>query len=163
MRNVKKNALQTLSVTVLLVAAIVGGCKDDQAKNNPGPAATQPAPATTGKQDHKDGDEHPDAVVLGTQTLGGLQLKATQDEPIKPGGEGAFDLLITGGQKPKAVRFWVGMESGEGSAKAKAEEENENNWHTHVEIPNPLPPGSKFWVEVEPQSGQKLKASFDLK
>jgi hypothetical protein len=160
MRNMKKTA-----VTVLLTAVVLGGCKDDaqQAKNN-APPATQPGtPAGAGTKDgQKDGD-HPNAVVLGTQTAGGLQLKATQDEPIKAGGEGAFDLLITGGPKPKAVRFWVGVENGEGSAKAKADEETADNWHTHVEVPNPLPPGSKFWAEVEPQTGQKFKVSFDLK
>jgi hypothetical protein len=32
-----------------------------------------------------------------------------------------------------------------------------------VEVPNPLPPGSKFWAEVEPQVGDKFKVSFDLK
>ena len=168
MRNFR-NLSQTAAVAVVLTAGTFVGCKDDadQARNDnkPAPAATQSgAPAGAGAKDgQKDGGDHPNAVVLGTQTAGGLQLKATQDEPIKAGGEGAFHLLITGGAKPKAVRFWVGVEGGEGSAKAKAEEEGADNWHTHVEVPNPLPPGSKFWAEVEPQSGQKFKVSFDLK
>src|ERR687889_589182 len=87
---------------------------------------------------------------------------ATPAAPVKPGGEGAFDVVITGG-KPKAVRFWVGTESAEGSVKAKADEESTDNWHTHAEVPDPLPPGSKFWVEVEPSTGEKFTRSFDLK
>ncbi len=55
------------------------------------------------------------------------------------------------------------LESAEGSVKAKAEEEATDNWHTHAEVPDPLPPGSTFWVEVEPQIGELFKASFDLK
>lgn len=34
-------------------------------------------------------------------------------------GEGAFDLVITGG-KLNPVRFWVGTENADGSVKAKA-------------------------------------------
>ena len=99
------------------------GCKE-QTANAPAPApATQPSTQPAGT--HKD-DEHANRIELGTRTLGGLQLKATQDEPIKPGGEGAFDLLVTG-PKPRAVRFWVGLESAEGSAKAKADEETPGN------------------------------------
>src|SRR5687767_5289001 len=109
----KRSLTPALVLTGLFTLA---GCKEEAA-NTPAPTpATQAATQPAGAQ-HKD-DEHPNAVVLGTKTVGGLQLKATQDEPIKPGGEGAFDLLVTG-PKPKAVRFWVGIESGEGSAKAK--------------------------------------------
>lgn len=156
--------------TVLTSAALLGGCKDDTQTTGgqpPGTSqATRPAP-TAGEHPHTDGDEHegddhPDRVELGTKTIGGLTLKAMQNEPVNPGGEGAFDLVITGG-KPKAVRFWVGTEDGEGSVKAKAEEETPDNWHTHVEVPDPLPPGSKFWAEVEPTTGEPFTVSFDLK
>ena len=99
---------------------------------------------------------------MGEKTVDGLKLIATMDEAVKPGGEGAFDLVITGG-KPKAVRFWVGTESAEGSVMAKADEETTDNWHTHAEVPNPIPPGSKFWAEVEPPTGETFKVSFDLK
>lgn len=87
---------------------------------------------------------------------------ATTDGPIKPGGEGAFDVAITG-SKPKVVRFWVGTEDAKGSVKAKADEETPGNWHTHTEVPDPLPLGSKFWVEVEPAAGEPFTASFDLR
>ena len=93
---------------------------------------------------------------------GALTLKAKQDGAAKAGGEGAFDLIVTGG-KPKAVRFWVGTEDAQGSVKAKAEEETTDTWHTHTEVPDPLPPGSKFWAEVEPPTGEKFTVSFDLK
>ena len=95
--------------------------------------------------------------------MNGLKIVATQHETPKPGGEAAFDVTVTGGGKPKAVRFWVGAEDAKGSVKAKAEEEAGNAWHTHVEVPGPLPAGSKLWVEIEPADGLPFKVSFDLK
>ena len=149
--------------TILSSAAVLAGCKDDtsttptpapQAPTTP--AATQPGTKAPGH------DDHPDSTELGSKQVGGLDFKAMQDGPVKAGGEGAFDLVVTGG-KPKAVRFWVGTEDGKGSVKARAEEETPDNWHTHVEVPDPLPAGSKFCAEVEPATGEKFTVSFDLK
>ena len=143
------------------------GCKEDHAHPHPhdkAAPATHPgagAPTATGKS-----DEHVNQTVLGETEAKGLKFKALQDAPAKPGGEGAFDLIVTGypaGGKPKAVRFWVGTESGAESVKAKADEEKPDNWHVHAEVPDPLPPGSKFWAEIEPASGEKFKVSFDFK
>ena len=149
--------------TILASAAVLAGCKDDTSTTSaPGqaapttPAATQPGAKTSGTADH------PNRIDLGSKKVAGLDLKAMQDEPVKAGGEGAFDLIITGG-KPKAVRFWVGTEDGKGSVKGRAEEETPDNWHTHVEVPDPLPAGSKFYAEVEPATGEKFTVSFDLK
>ena len=137
------------------VAIVSCGCEDDDKPQSTGggaaPAATRPA----GSGEH-------DRLPIGQTTISGLTLVATMDKPVKPGDEGAFDVVITGGT-PKAVRFWVGTESAEGSVKAKAEEETPANWHAHAEVPEPLAPGSRFWVEVEPPAGQAFKASFDLK
>ncbi len=144
------------------VAVLSSGCGDESTSSTGGPAANTPAgssaPAaapTTGASEHA-------RIPIGESSQAGLKLVATMDAPVKPGGEGAFDVVITGG-KPKAVRFWVGTEDAKGSVKAKAEEETTDNWHTHAEVPDPLPAGSKLWVEVEPPTGETFKASFDLK
>ncbi len=47
--------------------------------------------------------------------------------------------------------------------KAKADEETPTNWHTHAEVPDPLPAGSKLWVEVKPPTGAPFTASFDMR
>lgn len=142
------------------VAVAAAGCKDDSGTGtgaaSPAANPTSPAaPAAPAAGEHA-------RLPLGETTVGNLKLVATMDAPVKAGGEGAFDVVITGG-KPKAVRFWVGTEDAKGSVKAKADEETPNNWHTHVEVPDPLPPGSKFWAEVEPPTGEKFNASFDLR
>lgn len=169
--------LTSFAAALAVVAtAAASGCKDEPQPGASAPAQTDGGSAAGKKADehehadgtkHTDGDEkaggdeHANRVELGTKTIGNLTLKGMQDEPVKAGGEGAFDVIITGG-KPKAVRFWVGTENGQGSVKAKAAEETPDNWHTHVELPDPLPTSSKFWVEVEPQTGAPFKASFDL-
>ncbi len=148
------------------VAVLSSGCKDDDKPQTSGGGSAAntssggSAPAAT--QEAASGEHR--RLPIGETTQGGLKLVATMDAPIKAsgGGEGAFDVVITGG-KPKAVRFWIGNESGDGSVKAKAEEETTDNWHTHAEVPDPLPPGSKFWVEVEPPTGETFTTSFDLK
>jgi hypothetical protein len=132
-------------------AALIVGC--NKGEDSPKGGASAPSASSSSSTTAPTGS---------TTKAGGLKLLATMDEPVKPGGEGAFDVVITGG-KPKAVRFWVGTESAEGSVRAKAEEETTDNWHTHAEVPNPLPPGSKFWVEVEPPAGEKFTTSFDLR
>jgi hypothetical protein len=144
-----------IAVSVVLGAT---GCDRESSSttSNPAPPTTTPAAAPQGTADH------PNRIELGVKKVGALELRAAQDEPIKPGGEGAFDLVITGG-KPKAVRFWVGTEDAKGSVKGKAEEETPDNWHTHVEVPDPLPAGSKFHAEVEPATCAKFTVSFDLK
>ena len=148
------------AAAVLAVAAFGGGCKDeDQPRTATTAGPSSAAPTTTAAAPASGAHAR---IPIGEATVGSLKLVATMDAPVKPGGEGAFDVVITGG-KPKAVRFWVGTESAEGSVKAKAEEETTDNWHTHAEVPDPLPAGSKFWVEVEPPTGEKLTRSFDLK
>src|SRR5687767_8693169 len=154
--------------TLVGLAALSGGCKDDQGTQTGGSsgsgtsASSTPAAATqsSAATAHAAGEHK--HIPIGEKTVGNLKLVAMMDGPGKPGGEGAFDLVITGG-KPKAVRFWVGTEDAKGSVKARAEEETPDNWHTHAEVPDPLPPGSKFWAEVEPPAGEKFNVSFDLK
>ena len=154
------------SVVAAFAVATAAGCKEDHGHPHDKPAAAPAGGSATAPASQPGNADHPNAVSIGSTTAGGMTLAATQDEPIKPGGDGAFDLKITGypaGGKPKAVRFWVGVESGEGSAKAKAAEEGPDNWHTHVEVPNPMPAGGKFWAEVEPATGEKFTVSYDLK
>ena len=146
---------------VVVVAAALVGCNDEttpgvSSSNTQSPPSTQPTPSH-GSAEHA-------RLPIGQQTVGTVTLVATMDAPVNAagGGEGAFDVVIKP-TKPKAVRFWIGMESGEGSVKAKAVEETPDNWHTHAEVPSPLPPGAKFWVEVEPQAGDKFTVSFDLR
>lgn len=121
----------------------------------PGAGAAEQAPAPG----------HGGAVIeLGTATIDGMSVKASRDEgEIKPGGDAPIDVWIDGGLgKASAVRFWIGAEDAKGSIKAKAGVEA-GHWHTHTEVPEPLPPGSKLWIEIEDDQGGRHTGAFELK
>jgi hypothetical protein len=136
----------------------LSGCK----KETPAPAgkaaeaAKQPAQPPAG--------HHGKMIELGSQTAGPFTVRAARaDEPFKAGGDSPVDVHVSGG-KVTAVRFWIGVADAKGSVKALAQlEDVGNSWHTHTDIPDPLPAGSKLWVEVEGEAGAKGTASFDLK
>jgi hypothetical protein len=109
-----------------------------------------------------DGHEHGTTTELGEQEAGGFKVKASRDGSVKAGVDAAIDVWVNGGKAGNAVRFWIGTEDAKGSIKTKAEVEVDH-WHTHAEVPNPLPAGSKLWVEVDGDGGAKTTVSFDLK
>jgi len=109
---------------------------------------------------------HGPSVALGTTDIGGLTVRAARDEAhLHAGDEAAIDVWVENDHESViAVRFWVGTEDAKGSLKAKAEIENldmPNHWHTHAVIPNPMPEGTKLWVEIETASG-KSTGSYDM-
>ncbi|MDP1661879.1 MAG: hypothetical protein Q8L55_08175 [Phycisphaerales bacterium] len=110
-------------------------------------------------------------IALGEQTIGAFTAKATRDDgQVVAGKDAPIDVTITpnAGATTKAasVRFWIGTQDAKGSVKAKAEVEDPkdpNRWHVHAEVPNPMPDGSKLWVEIEDDKGSTSVGGFDLK
>ncbi len=133
-----------IAITALVLASVAAGWSQTEAKAH--------------------GHGHEGArQELGTTESAGLKLTATQVGKLEPGKEGIFEVGIPKDAKaPKAVRLWIGNASGEGSAKAKAENDGED-FEAHVEIPATLAPDAKLWVEIQPETGNRAKASFDLK
>ncbi len=162
------------AMTLAPLAAVTSftGCEERK------PAAA-PAKADDHGHDHGPSGEHaaPRAVhggaviALGGQTIGPFTAKATRDEgQIVAGKDAPIDVTITPAAgattKAAAVRFWIGTQDAKGSIKAKAEIEDPkdpNRWHVHAEVPNPMPAGSKLWVEIEDEKGAASVGSFDLK
>jgi hypothetical protein len=149
--------------TLALLTLIATGCKE-KAAPTPAPKPAQPAanPTTPGHSDHGG------MIELGSTTIGPYTVRASRDAgDIKPGGDAPIDVWVTGDSpKVTAVRFWIGTQDGAGSVKAKADIEDPkepNHWHTHAEVPEPLPAGSKLWVEIEDDKGVKTTGSYDLK
>lgn len=154
-----KHSILAILVTHL---ALLGACskhKDDHAGHSHAETKTD---ATAPANDHHGGK----VIDLGAAPAGPFQLATTRDDGlIAAGGDAPIDVRVTGGAV-KAVRFWIGLESAVGSVKALAAIEDPaepNRWHTHAEVPNPIPDGTKLWVEVEAEDGAKHLAGFDLK
>ena len=124
------------------------------------------------KYQHKDGEKPKDGEHEGEhkgakkdlrkQKVGAYEVQVTQVGEVKAGEEAIFIITPKGEAEPKAVRAWVGVESGKGSIKTKAEREKEGKWHAHHTVSKPLPTDSKLWIELETANG-KQKGSFDLK
>jgi hypothetical protein len=162
----------------LLAAGLVGwiGCEK---KTTPPTPTTTSAPnngTTANSKAHDDDHAHGSAghhgavIELGSTQIGAFSVKASRDEGhIAAGGDAPIDVWLTPSAeaaKVVAVRFWIGTEKAAESVKAKAEIENPaepNRWHTHAEVPNPIPAGSKLWVEIEIEGQGKQSGSFDLK
>ena len=134
-------------------------------------AFTLPVPAFAQakqeKHEHKEGEKHEhdeehkgEKKVLGKQTIAGYEVQVTQVGEVEPGKEAVFIVKLTGGSgKPKAVRGWVGTETGKGAIKSKAEDEK-TEYHLHHEVAQPLPPKNKLWLELETATGKKV-GSFE--
>jgi hypothetical protein len=153
-------------VTAVLVAATACERKPDDKRDTP----AAPTAATTKKHDCEEAHGKPAGppIELGTTACGAFTVKAARDDfPMKPGCDSPIDVWLTGGSaKIVAVRFWIGLEDAKGSLKARAAIENPaepNHWHTHAEIPDPIPAGSKIWVEIEAEGSPKAVCSFDPK
>ena len=109
------------------------------------------------------GHAHGDAKDLGTTTIANLKVTVSQMGDVKAGGHAVFEVTPAAGQaEAKAVRVWVGSESGAGSVKAKAAKAGDA-YDAHVEVPKALTADTRVWVEVEPATGKKEKAGFSLK
>jgi hypothetical protein len=156
--------------------ALLTACEQER------PAASVSGGASDHGHDHGPDGEHTDAatghghhggtvIELGSATIGAFDVKATRDEgQVVAGKDSPIDVTVTPSAgstvKAAAVRFWIGTEDAKGSVKAKGDIENPaepNRWHTHVEIPSPIPAGSKLWVEIETDQGDRFRGRFDLR
>lgn len=117
------------------------------------------AHAEGGKMEKDHG--HGETTQLGEQKAGPYTVKASRDGDVKAGGDVPVDIWVDGGAKGKAVRVWFGTEDAKGSIKAKCEVED-GQWHTHGEVPDPMPEGSKLWVEIEGEDGTKTVVGFTI-
>lgn len=109
--------------------------------------------------------EHGDMTAVGNVTLG--TVVATVEGAGLPVAGKEWHVTVdlpAGTVAPKAIRVWVGIESGRGSEKSKAEPEaaHPGGHETHVKIPEPIPEGSKLWVSLEPTAGDVVKGSLPL-
>ena len=139
-------------IAFLVAASLTLGCgKDDNDHDH----------------DHSEGDAHSEESTddhagetsydLGAAKADRFDIKVTQYGTLKAGGELVFDIELTGGTSD-AVRAWIGTQDAKGSMKARIEA-----GHGHVEAPDPLPDGSKLWIEIESASPGMATASFELK
>jgi hypothetical protein len=146
-----------LSLAILLLLA--PGCDD----HDHGAGSTT-APTGSHGHGHDHGHDHAGPKeTLGRTDVGGYEVVAVQNGKFAPGGEVNFDVEILGPAKPKAVRFWIGPADGVGTAPKPADEVKDDVYHVDIDVPSDAAAGAKLWVQIEPATGEAVKASFDLK
>jgi hypothetical protein len=108
-------------------------------------------------------DHHHEAgPSLGTLKIGDYEIEALQQGKIDAGKECVFEIkIIKGAPEPKAIRAWIGVETGRGSMKAKSHKHGDEI-SIHCEVPDPVPEGSKLWIELETDAG-KTRGSLDYR
>ncbi|MFK7740271.1 MAG: hypothetical protein AB8H80_08100 [Planctomycetota bacterium] len=101
-------------------------------------------------------DEHGERHELGKGTAFGVTFDIVQFGEFEADHEPAVELIFASGkERITTARGWVGLESGVGSMKNSWHTEGETNIHGHIEVPDPMPAGSKLWVEL--QKGDKTE------
>jgi len=97
-----------------------------------------------------EGKDHKDAKpqALGTVKIGAYEIEVFQTGKVEPGHEALFQFRLKGDPEPVAIRGWIGLESGKGSAKSKAHKHGQDR-DLHCDVPSPLPEGAKLWIEID--------------
>lgn len=109
-------------------------------------------------------DHEPAVQKLGTVNVEGYRFEVVQEGAVTAGKEATFSMKLTkddGLADPTAVRVWVGVESAKGSVKSKTHTHG-TKMEAHADVPDPLPEGSKLWIEVE-LKGKKVAGSIAFK
>lgn len=128
------------------------------------PAFVQPTLSAEDKKEehkHKDGEhDHAHEKALGEVTLNGAAFTVALVGKVTPGAEVEIVLKPKGAAPKGALRGWIGIESGKGSAKGKAHD-HDGELCIHAEVPETIPAESKVWVELDGEGG-KAKAALGL-
>ncbi len=111
------------------------------------------------------GHDHGPLTVLGTPTLGGTGIVVGAAGQPQAGEQWHIAIaLAPRAPAPKAIRIWVGNDTGRGSEKAKAagDAHHPRAYAAHVAVPAPLPAGSQLWVSLENAAGEVAKTALPL-
>lgn len=166
------NTIYFLTTSTLALFITLTGCGSEDQSQKTANRDTTAAMTTDLDNSNAPTAGHGGAIIpLGNTTIGPFNVMATRDEGlIIEGKDAPIDVTVTASTGSTvtaiAVRFWIGTQDAVGSMKAKSEIENPaepNRWHTHADVPDPIPAGSKLWVEIETDAGTKVTGSFDLK
>ncbi|MCK6490400.1 MAG: hypothetical protein L6R48_19165 [Planctomycetes bacterium] len=137
-------------LTALLALAAPLNAADDHAGHN-----------------HAGGDAHAHGKTeaVGLVDISVYKVAVSASGTIAAGKEWHVELQLNPAQPaPKAIRVWVGTDSGRESVRAKAEAEKDakGEFSAHVLVPNPIPNDSKLWISIEAENGQSIKGSLPI-
>ncbi|MEC7584236.1 MAG: hypothetical protein VYE77_07955 [Planctomycetota bacterium] len=145
--------MKTLLPALSLVAFTFSSCTGETPQGKP--ADNQQNGAAAKAADMHDGGT---PVKLTPAVLGTTPITVWRTGPIAAGKQAHIDVEAAADTPlPETIRGWVGVESGKGSRKGKFEAPINNKMHGHIDVPDPMPAGSKLWLEAG-----ELKTSVKL-
>ncbi len=112
------------------------------------------------------GDHDHDEVSLGEFTAGDMEIEASQGHgKVQAGKEGHLVIKLPYKDKGATiVRAWLGTEDRTLSTVGKgAYAAAHDDYDIHTAAPDPLPEGTKWWVEIEKPEGTKAVGSIEPK
>ncbi len=144
-------------ITSLAFGALLVGCGDSGKDSN---ASNGDTPAKEEEHEH----EH-EEIDLGKFDIQGISVVAAQGHgEVEAGKEGHLVIKLPykdDGQT--VVRAWIGTEDRTLSSVGKGEyAPSHDDYDIHAVAPDPLPSGSKWWLEIEKPDGAKSVGSFPL-
>ena len=105
------------------------------------------------------GHVHGTAHELGRTEIGGIELQVTFYGEAQVGEECSVDVRLgAGAEQVRAVRAWIGDESGNGTLRRKLD--GSTTLHQHFPIPEGLPENSALWLQVERTDGTRTEGSL---
>jgi hypothetical protein len=147
-----------MMIPVMSLAALLASCDN---KESDSPKDTKPDSSA-----NKEEEEHAhNEVLLGEFEIGGMMVKAAQDHgSVEPGKEGHLVVTLPYNDEGQTVtRAWIGTEDRTLSTVGKGDyAASHNDYDIHAIAPNPLPEGTKWWLEIEKPDGTKSVGSIPL-
>lgn len=129
---------------------------------------SDPADAGNGddKKPMKEEHEHEhEEIDLGKFDIDGIEVEAAQGHgEVEAGKEGHLVIKLPYNDNGESVvRAWIGSDDRTLSAVGKGEyAPSHDDYDIHSVAPDPLPAGSKWWLEIEKPDGTKAVGSISL-
>jgi len=142
-------------ITALALSALIVGC-----------GKSDPADTGTGddKKPKKEEHEH-EEIELGKFDIDGIEVEASQGHgEVEPGKEGHLVIKLPYNDNGESVvRAWIGSDDRTLSSVGKGEyAPSHDDYDIHAVAPDPLPAGSKWWLEIDKPDGTKAVGSIPL-
>lgn len=152
-------------LTALLAACWLTACTNGNESDSA--AAQKQGVDHDGDGDHDEAHDHDDdeAIALGQFDIGGVSVVAAQEHGhVEPGKEGHLVVKLSSSDKgATTVRAWIGIEDRTLSSVGKGEySASHDDYDIHAIAPDPLPVGTKWWVEIEKPDGSRVVGSIPL-
>lgn len=121
-----------------------------------------------GDHAHEEEGEHEhehEEIALGTFDVGGISVEAAQGHgSVEAGKESHLVVKLPYNDKGETVvRAWIGTGDRTLSSIGKADyAASHDDYDVHAVAPDPLPEGSKWWIEIEKPDGTKVVGAIPL-